>query len=59
MPPLEMIDTPRTNIFGITFTDPEDERTSTDRQQIFTGENMIIRIEDIPVFYFPYVRRCE
>ena len=53
---LEMIDTPRTNIFGITFTDPKTGEPSTDRQQIFTGENMIIRIEDIPVFYFPYVR---
>ncbi len=38
----------------------EDEAGSQYRaaSQIFTGENMIIGIEDIPVFYFPYVRRC-
>ena len=53
---LEIQDKPRTNWLGITFTDPKTGEPSTDRQQIFTGTNMVIRIEDIPVFYFPYVR---
>jgi hypothetical protein len=53
---IEMIDKPRENIFGIPFFNPRTGEPDTDRQQIFQGENMVIRIEDIPVFYFPYVR---
>jgi hypothetical protein len=53
---IEMKDTSRTNIFGLTFTNLKTGEPDTQRQQIFTGENMVIRIEDVPVFYFPYVQ---
>ncbi len=53
---IEIIDQPRKNIFGIVFRDPKTGEPLTERQQIFQGENMILRIEDVPVFYFPYVR---
>ncbi len=53
---IEMFDRPRTNIFGIPFFNRGTGQPDTERQQIFTGQNMVIRIEDIPVFYFPYVR---
>jgi hypothetical protein len=53
---IEIIDQPRKNIFGIVFRDPKTGEPMTNRQQIFQGENMILRIEDWPIFYFPYVR---
>jgi hypothetical protein len=53
---IEIIDRPRTNIFGIPFLDRTTGQPLTERQQLLKGENMILRIEEVPVFYFPYVR---
>ncbi len=46
----------RTNIFGFEVLDRETGEPIVEKQRIFRGRNVVVRIEDIPVFYFPYVQ---
>jgi hypothetical protein len=52
---VEMKDVPLKNIFGTPFRNPTTGEPLTERQQWFTGRDMILKIEDVPFFYFPYV----
>lgn len=48
--------TPRRSIFGRQFVNRETGQPETEEQRLFTGTNMQLKIEDVPVFYFPFVQ---
>ncbi len=43
-------------IFGTPIYDKETGQPKTDRQRYFTGNNFLVYLEDVPIFYFPYLR---
>lgn len=53
---VEELDEPRRNIFGLQFRDPTTGQTIDEPQRIFRGRNMTLRLNDIPIFYLPYVQ---
>jgi hypothetical protein len=44
------------SIFGVAFNDPKTGQQEYEDQRIFTGYNVVTRIEGVPVFYFPYLQ---
>ncbi|MFO0966863.1 MAG: hypothetical protein U0793_14920 [Gemmataceae bacterium] len=42
-------------IFGFPFIDPKTGGPQIENDRFFTGRNMLVRIEGVPVFYFPYL----
>src|SRR5262249_168167 len=53
---LEELDAPRRNIFGFPFIDQATGEPIKEPQRIFRGTNLLLKLEDIPIFYFPYVQ---
>jgi hypothetical protein len=53
---LEEQKVPRTSIFGMTFTNTVTGQPETEVQQIVHGDNVFLKLEDVPVFYLPYVQ---
>lgn len=53
---IEDRDIKRRNIFGRTFIDAKTGEETKETERIFTGKNMTIRLEGVPVFYFPYIQ---
>jgi hypothetical protein len=47
---------PRRSIFGLQFYDRKTGEPETEQELMFTGRNAFLEIEDVPVFYFPYIR---
>jgi hypothetical protein len=47
---------PRTSIFGTTFNNSLTGEPETEVQQLVHGDNVFLKIEDVPVFYLPYVQ---
>lgn len=46
---------PRRNFLGLPFFDLRTMATTTQGQQLYTGSNMLLKVEDVPIFYWPYV----
>ncbi|MFO0807272.1 MAG: LPS assembly protein LptD [Gemmataceae bacterium] len=46
----------RRGLFGGTSRNPETGEPSMTTERIVKGENVILRIEDVPVFYLPYIQ---
>ncbi len=44
----------RTSIFGQPFIDPKTGQSQVETQRYFTGRDMVVRLEGVPIFYFPY-----
>jgi hypothetical protein len=53
---LEDTDTPRRNIFGFRIKDSKTGEYLKDTQRVFTGRNFFLRLENVPILYFPYVQ---
>lgn len=53
---LEERDVTKKTIFGVPFIDRATGQPQITKERIFTGSNMVIRAEGIPVFYFPFFR---
>jgi hypothetical protein len=47
---------PRESIFGTTFTNLITGQTETEMQQLIRGDNVFLKVEDVPIFYLPYVQ---
>jgi hypothetical protein len=47
---------PKTNIFGKTVVNRVTGLPETEEQQLFTGKNILVDLENIPILYFPYLR---
>ncbi len=52
---IEERDQQKKNIFGISFNDPETGQPKEVKEHYFKGRDMVVRIEGVPVFYFPYI----
>lgn len=52
----EQIEVPKRTLFGREVVDPRTGQPRMETQRIFTGRNMILRAEGIPIFYFPYLK---
>ena len=46
---------PRKNIFGLAYTDKETGEPQERTEHYFKGRDMVVRLEGIPIFYFPWV----
>jgi hypothetical protein len=53
---LEEKKVPRTSIFGTTFTNTLTGQPEIEVEQLVHGDNVYLKIEDVPVFYLPYVQ---
>lgn len=53
---LEELDEPRRNIFGLQFRDPTTGQVVDEPQRIYRGRNMTLRLNDVPIFYLPYIQ---
>ncbi len=53
---IEEFDRVKTSIFGRTVLDRKTGQPIEYKQHIFTGENNIIRLEGVPIFWFPYLK---
>jgi len=53
---VEERETPKKSIFGVPFIDRATGKPRVQKEHIFTGRNMFVRLEGVPVFYFPYLR---
>jgi hypothetical protein len=53
---LEELDTPRRNIFGLPIIDQKTGEPIKDPQRIFRGRNLLLELDSVPIFYFPYVQ---
>src|SRR5262249_53342242 len=53
---LEEKKVPRTSIFGQTFTNLRTGLVETEEQQLVRGDDVTLRIEDVPVFYLPFIQ---
>ena len=47
---------PRTYLYGLYTPTDKDGKQPIDTDHLFTGQNMVTRVEGVPVFYFPYLR---
>jgi hypothetical protein len=47
---------PKRSIFGIQFLNRLTGQPETEEQRIFHGDNAVIRAEDYPIFYLPFVQ---
>ncbi|HLJ92999.1 MAG TPA: hypothetical protein VKU02_07390 [Gemmataceae bacterium] len=47
---------PKRSIFGIQVINRQTGQPETEEERLFTGRNAVIRFDDVPFFYFPYVR---
>ncbi len=52
---IEEFDTVRKSIFGTTVLDRKTGKPIEYQQHVFTGESNVIRLEGVPIFYFPYL----
>ena len=46
----------RSWLFGMFPAYDKDGRRSVETERIFTGRNMVTRLEGVPIFYFPYLK---
>jgi hypothetical protein len=53
---LEMKDIPKRTIFGNLFVSRRTGEPEVEHQRLFHGTDVFLRIEDIPVFYLPFVQ---
>ncbi len=53
---LEERDEVKRTIFGIPYSNPQTGEARTEPQRLFRGRNMVVQMEGVPVFYFPYVQ---
>src|SRR5207302_4044751 len=53
---IQEYDTIRKSIFGKTVFDRKTGQPVEYKQHIFTGEQNIIRLEGVPILYFPYLK---
>lgn len=44
------------NIFGFQYYNPKTGQPEFEEQQLFDGRNMLLKLEDVPIFYWPYVQ---
>ena len=44
----------RTSIFGIPLINPKTGQADIEKLHYFTGRDMVVRLEGVPIFYFPY-----
>jgi hypothetical protein len=47
---------PRESIFGRIFTNRTTGQPETETQQMVRGDNVFLKLEDVPVFYLPFVQ---
>lgn len=52
---IEERDTTKRNIFGLTFTDLETGEPIRNKEHYLKGSDMVVRVEGVPVFYFPFI----
>jgi hypothetical protein len=52
---IEERDTTRRNIFGLTFTDLQTGEPIRNKEHYLKGRDMVVRVEGVPVFYFPWL----
>jgi hypothetical protein len=48
-------ETVRQTIFGQPYRDPKTGEPLVERERYFTGRDMVVRLEGVPIFYFPYL----
>ena len=53
---LEEHDVPRKTIFGRQIVDPATGEPKVDRRRYFDGRNFLLYFEEVPVFWFPFLR---
>jgi hypothetical protein len=53
---LEQKRVPRTSIFGEQYTNRTTGLVETEEQQIVHGDNVFLKLEDVPIFYLPFVQ---
>lgn len=53
---LEQKQVPRRSIFGWDVTDRRTGQTATEPELLIKGTNALIKLEDIPIFYLPYIQ---
>ncbi|HEY1861242.1 MAG TPA: hypothetical protein VGG61_12845, partial [Gemmataceae bacterium] len=53
---LEENKVPRQSIFGQVFTSRVTGQPETETQQLVRGDNVFLELEDVPIFYLPYVQ---
>jgi hypothetical protein len=44
----------RTDIFGFPHTDPKTGEPLVETERYFTGRDIVVRLEGVPIFYWPY-----
>ncbi|HEV3257205.1 MAG TPA: hypothetical protein VG013_10020 [Gemmataceae bacterium] len=47
---------PKRTIFGRQYVNRVTGQPETEEQRLFRGEDMVVRLEDFPVFYFPFIQ---
>jgi len=53
---LEERDVVKRTIFGFPYIDRETGLERTEAQKIFRGRRMVLHVEDVPIFYLPYIQ---
>ncbi|MFN4261858.1 MAG: hypothetical protein ACK4RK_21465 [Gemmataceae bacterium] len=53
---LQQVKVPKRNIFGRPKVDPLTGEPQTEIQRLFQGESVVLRLRELPVFYWPYVQ---
>lgn len=53
---LEDRDIPRKNIFGQTIVNPQTGQPAGDTQRFFTGRNVLLYLEGVPILWLPYIQ---
>jgi hypothetical protein len=47
---------PKRSIFGIQVINRQTGQPETEEERLFTGKNATVRFDEVPIFYFPYIR---
>src|SRR5262249_31925962 len=47
---------PKRSIFGMQVINRQTGQPETEEERLFTGRNVVVRLEDVPVAYLPYLR---
>ncbi len=53
---IEERDTTKKNLFGLKYTDKETGAPRETKEHFVTGRDMVVRLEGVPVFYFPFIK---
>lgn len=53
---VEEKDVEKRSVFGRPYINPETGKPRVEKEHYFTGRNLLLRLEGIPIFYFPYLK---